>query len=1280
MRARYLVPAIVIALVAASAHATIVANPATITVTQGQTSGIVTLTVTVTPTPPPSARQLRFAGLPAGVTTVPATVSVTTGANTGTGSTTFQYSATTAAATGTYTVTISDPTTASPSAGTTTMSLVVAAPPPVATSVAPTTINQGASAVRFTITGTGFLPGVTLSIAPAGLSASQVAVVSPTQLTFSGSAAANAAPGPRSIVVVNPDAQRSKPVTVNVVVPPTTVSSVSPPALVPGAQSAVLTIRGANFRPGITVSFASNAVTNEGVAVVNANLLRITVSVRTDAMPGPVRFAVGGGAGNPAGGTGLLYIIPRESLAAPLRVTAATITAPRPGTLVSPDEQLFATGLLAVSGSGTITGTWRLDGVPFDRFVVAAAGGLPTEVHTSIPIPTAFVGERRLELAIESPESQARASVTLVRTERHAAGLRLLAPVDRAVIGRSAPIFRWSLVPGAFGYEIEVGRGPGQLPLGFRTSRAEWRPTDRDLARIGTGERRWRIRPVFANEARGQATPSRRFFVLPNQLELALTQPTKDPTTGRWRLRWAGGAPGLLYRVEILPTDAAHTAFSALTRASEYVVPARVAFTAGAYRVRVVALGPDGGTYGRSNVVTAPRGAVEWNSVDLVLAAAGAQVTGQTPAKGSTVATNQPTVSARWTGAVDAASVMLLLDDTDVTPVSTLSADGITYECPLELSPGEHQVVLSLDGSTTSWAFVVAQTGGGETEVAAGAPEGATAVGDEADTRRRDWSVNAEGTVSFSKDDPGSEPNTARLQVSGQADIDDGTFFGKATGDIAYRSILEEPRSTTQESRNWLLEGGAHLGRVRPQAVIGYTAPRFTDGSQLFSVGFARGGAEASVATPAGGASYYRTVKHSLLGSVGGTLSPDQTVSAFAVDAPEVASGVVLRAIGIKVEDGSAADIVGGSGNLYGLYGKVPLTNTLNVVFEGARGDYTADQAGATKKQGYGYLLGVSGASDTWSYAVNLRSTDAEFQTPANQGFTSGGIADRRGADLELRKMLGNASLSLQVHHQRSGDSSDSVGAPARESGGSATFMAPLSSVISLNLTANLTTTSADADAAASLPGADTSARGFSGTLSESVGTLMVSQTFSYQDQRDKLTPTLDQSTTSVGLTANGSVSGNLSVNGNASFTRIDADESVGTTDQTQLSLEPIWSHSALGLSVQPRLAYNRSKNDLSGSDDKTDQYQLVVSWTPPRIGAYLSLQLSGDWSRTRSLGVEDGGYARRVMITLNLHWGASGGAMPQIGAAVEPAPPTPAMPAAFGNGARWRGFQTAMR
>ncbi len=1152
---------------------------------------------------------------------------------------------------------------------------VIRRPPPVIAVVSPNTLLQGVTSQLVTVTGGNYLPGATVSVTPsAGINVGPVSVISPSQIQFVITIDPNAPPGPRTVVVTNRDGQSSNVGTFQVLPRPPAVLSVTPSALVLGTLHQVLNVVGDNFREGVTAVARSAAITVEGTTRLSATLAKVRVSVRNEAsLIGPAMFEMR----NPDGGVsvpaGTVLVYPANSLGAPLSVTAVAITFPLPGTFVGPDDTLYPRGVLAIAGTGTVIGTWQLDGVAFDQFVIPAAGGLPVEIHARLPLPSSFTGSHTLALAIQNPATDIRAEVAVIRSERKASGLRLYAPRDGTILGAEAPVFRWSLVPGAFGYEVEVERGLPQLPLFFDVADAEWHPTPAQLAEIGPGIRRWRVRAVFVGGVRGEPTERWRFATLPQSVRLSLLPPDEGGPEHRSRIRWSGGSPGVLYKVEFFPVGGPPApTFSALTARQEYVLPTALA-GGSAFRVRVTAFGPDGRVLGRSETSAGPdSGSARGMFPDgLMLAAAPPPVQGVTPADGATVTVSQPRIAAQWNGAVKANEVLLLVDGTDVTPVTTITSGSVTYGCLLPLDSGSHTVRLTLSGQTTSWSFNVAlegqpqappaTLGSGEAPPAAATP--APTPEKAPSTVRGDWQLGLQGGITFVKEDPKTQPDNVLTQFSAQGDLSNGTLSAKATGDMAVSHDLQAPNRTVQQSRNWLTNFGATEGGYQQQLAVGYAAPKFVEGSELMTTGVARGGAEAILSTPGPVASVYYSPSNQPVGVSAGSFGPNQKVTAVALETPSSLQAVQIRAIGLKTVDEAGFNSAGGEGTLYGIFGRIGASPAFGILFEAARGKFTPNPGSTeTEREGNAYRLGLTGTQGTFSYAFNLRRTEANFVNPANRGFTVGGVADREGADLMLTKGFGLTTVSLQLRHIRGGDTSGSVSPSARESGAVVQLNTAFSQKVMFQLGANVTTNTGDADTVHQLPKTDNRMWGANASLSEMLGALSVSQALTYQNVTNSVMPDASMTTKGGTLTAGGQIVPPFGLFGTAAFTRTEGSATVGRNDQTLLSIQPNWTIASLKLALQPQVAFNKGESSLTSTTTKTWQYQLAITWTPPGIGSYASLQFTGAWNRTQITGQPTPGFQRRLGLVVNIQWGASSASSGE-GAMSQPMPDPMAPP-----------------
>src|SRR5215475_10872343 len=118
--------------------------------------------------------------------------------------------------------------------------------------------NQGAPAavVPVTINGAGFVSGSTVSLSPTGVTASNVSLVSATQLTATLTVAAGAATGGRDLTVTNPNGGSGTLTgAFSVAVPSIAITSATPNQGAPGATVPV-TITGSGFAAGTTVALS----------------------------------------------------------------------------------------------------------------------------------------------------------------------------------------------------------------------------------------------------------------------------------------------------------------------------------------------------------------------------------------------------------------------------------------------------------------------------------------------------------------------------------------------------------------------------------------------------------------------------------------------------------------------------------------------------------------------------------------------------------------------------------------------------------------------------------------------------------------------------------------------------------------------------------------------------------------------------------------------------------------------------------------------------------------
>ena len=383
----------------------------------------------------------------------------------------------------------------------------------------------GSGMVTVAVTGVGgFSEPVTVTAAPpAGLLAEpNEFTLNPGEMravTVSASAAAET--GTSSLVFTGVSRSITTGRTASVAVtiepaPPTPpiIQAIVPPSVATGTRGNVLRVTGQNFQPGAVVTSASAGVRVTGSSILGPGLAEVVVSVRPDAPAGAYLLELTNPDGGATTGGATLLVVPAGALGSPLAVTATRIVTPRPWQIVEHGERLHARALLATSGTGTVVGTWLLDGVPFDRFTRVVSGGYPVEVKSSIPIPASFTGERRLELAIESPGGAPSRGVPFLQAAESRTGIRILAPATEVDLDTDAAAraFRWTLVPGASGYEVEIDAGE-RTAVRRRVTDTEWRPDEALLRELDGKEAHFRVRAVFPGEVFENPTPWLSFAV-----------------------------------------------------------------------------------------------------------------------------------------------------------------------------------------------------------------------------------------------------------------------------------------------------------------------------------------------------------------------------------------------------------------------------------------------------------------------------------------------------------------------------------------------------------------------------------------------------------------------------------------------------------------------------------------------------------------------------------------------------------------------------------------------
>ncbi|HKY60997.1 MAG TPA: hypothetical protein VJP59_08295, partial [Gemmatimonadota bacterium] len=493
-------------------------------------------------------------------------------------------------------------------------------------------------------------------------------------------------------------------------------------------------------------------------------------------------------------------------------------------------------------------------------------------------------------------------------------------------------------------------------------------------------------------------------------------------------------------------------------------------------------------------------------------------------------------------------------------------------------------------------------------------------------------------TIASDFEDP---PPLTRLQLSTQTDLRGQGFDQQATADLSGSHDIEDPWHAREESRNWVTRLGATQGGFREEAMLGFAPPSFFDQTQLLTVTGSGGGLQGTFGSPAGRVAYYRSVDLSANGSFS-AFEPE--VRAAAYEASDAAGRFLFRTMWLDVTDPATEGFSsGGEGRALGVIGAADFGPHLRILGEAAGGDFEPGQGSfETARDGQAFRLSLGGTVGTFGYGLTAGRTGEGFVNPANRGFTPAGISDRTHAELTLQKALGRASLSGAYRHVRGGIAEAAGDPGTTENGATVQLALPIGQRVSVTAGGNVVGQRGDALDDLGLPATDRTQRGLDLGVTERLGPFSLTQALNWQDLDDEIQPLSEQTVTGLNVAASGTLTSFLNLATSVAHTRNKAAPEIGTTRQFLVSLQPALTLARLWLTVTPRTAWTRVRNDLDQSRFRTDQYQLVARWSPPWLGALMNLEVASDWNRSWShLDPEPPDFDRQTVVTLTLNWRA---------------------------------------
>lgn len=893
-------------------------------------------------------------------------------------------------------------------------------------------------------------------------------------------------------------------------------------------------------------------------------------------------------------------VYPRGAIGAPLSVNTATIVFPVEGTIVSNSDAVYPRALLAMSGSGTVVGAWAVDGVPFDRFTAITNAGAPLEIRAHVPIPPTSWGEHRLSLIIDSPKflnasgptttnndngATAGPSVKFESSATSATRLTIYEPAERALI-EGVPRIRWTLVPGASAYEVEIlhvaGDGRELGSRRFRTTEISWTPKD-----LGNGMMRLRVRAIFQGDTRGEPTEWRTFVVLPAKASLHI-----DGAADR-RVAWSGGSLGMIYRVEFLRGES--RCFEALSFSSPYRMATSIEWR-NCDAVRVDAFSPSGTLLGKSQLVTLGKSFAP--PIALVAGREPVDVIERLPRAG-TISGGLTSVAARWrTGAQENSA--LLVDGTDVTAVAMRQPRAIIYDALLPLAAGKHVAALASAGALDEWTFNLSDDPTPSSPAVTNPPT---------------YVIQPSGSVEVQRAHPASDQITGSVSLSAQGAVGDVTAGNgvQATGDLVYAGGLD-PNHLSQASRNWLGQGRTSYGPMWGSARVGYTTPDFTDGAEFLTSGTARTGVVARAGSAWGTLSYYQPVDPQVHGVL--SASPENLGIRSAAFATPDGKPYLIRVIALRLQE-PADPLLHTTENTtrnFGIFARYDFGPKGLLSAEAAHGSVTP-QAGSAQvsRSGDAIRLTANGVLAGTTYSADLRTVDANYLNPGNRSLIPG-----TGEHFTLGRTFGSNILSLTLGHQEQGQETNSPQHATASAIGlsvTTTFNPRISLITALGVNAD----HADALLASSLPATSRRNSSASAALSETFSKINVSESLSWSHLDDHISPTANNDVTSMTVAVNGAPITNVALAGSAGFTRTNATPTGVTTDYWTLSLTPSIAFPTHCLSVSPSVTLDRKPDLVATSSVRNQSFGSIVQWSPLWLSSLVSGQISATTTHTAS-------------------------------------------------------------
>lgn len=734
-----------------------------------------------------------------------------------------------------------------------------------------------------------------------------------------------------------------------------------------------------------------------------------------------------------------------SSMVGAASVTEVLLDVPRDGKTVARNEAIRAHAFIRGTGTGAIAGTWFVDGQPVETFQISILAGITQEVRTRLTLPTLELGPHTVELRIARPAPMTSNTQTYMVVQGTSSSQRVLAiqPSDGLPVATDAArtSFRWVPMPGAAGYELAFARDLSALGVDADGSPVSpllnlqnwtrdsgkliqlvtvpsdalsWTPSEDDFARLcasPSGKLVWAVRAIYPAQQHGDpsttSTP-RSLTLAPKPANLALVAPADAHvfrglgdagTEVPRRFEWQAGPEGVIYELAI--ASQGKTVYRALTRDTGCSLSALAVskLAPGAYSWRVTAMKTGQGVVAasekRSFVVAHSVAVIDSRTVSPTGAGAfivaggivgalpgAASEIALTPADGSTIGEQQPTISATYP---EAKELMLTLNGVDVTALAEVTPTSLTLQPPGVFNDGAHTIGLTVatsDGRTleSSSKFTIAA---GSSEAPA-----ADSLVDHPLQLNLDWNWNGDNNATA------SDTLTIDVNLRGQQN-----WAGMGWSSAAINAQLMRPIGEEFDLANFLTQGSVRGGDYKLIAGdIGSAASELTTGGSIyraFSFISDAGPIKLSAAHTLG-----QAVQRSSIGSV-----PDMlyVTAESAQSTPE--KGVSMSYVNSKSEATASQGFDGPTkSEVFSLSGRTPLASGLNLKADLARSDSTVSTIFGTQSQiGSAMNAALDGAFAGFGLSAAYRLIGSDYASPSSTTLTN----NLKGWTLAANRPLG---------------------------------------------------------------------------------------------------------------------------------------------------------------------------------------------------------------------------------------------------------------------------------